>query len=174
MKLAAADLIFIVIWHCKLRGKKCYMCQHVHGLLIHFPLRRVVSVAMLIRRPQNQSSVCAVASGGWWQTRSQNPPSASSQQVNLSFLTQKGWGSLTPHPSLLPSLQFDDIPTAFLLERFGTHKQKWPRLTDKETDQEETVLLFNTVINRKVINTISFCFLLFKSIWGTPWSQITS
>lgn len=30
MKLAAADLIFTMIWHCKLRGKKCYMCQHVH------------------------------------------------------------------------------------------------------------------------------------------------
>ena len=90
------------------------------------------------------------------------PSAASSQRVNLSFLTQKGWGSLTPHPSLLPSLQFDDILTVFLLERFRIHKQKWPRLTDKETDQEETVLLFNTVVNWKVINTNFILFPTFQ------------
>lgn len=143
------------------------------GLLVHFTLRPVVSVAVLIKRHRTRAPT-GMGGGGWWQTRSQNSPPASSQQVSLSLFTQKGWGSLTPHPRLLPSLQFDDNLSAFLLQSFGIHKQRWPRLTDKETGQEETVFLFNTDINRKVINIISFCFLLFKSNWGTPWSQITS
>ena len=151
------------------------MFQHVHPACLYISLETCCFSGCADKgTTEPELRVCTGMGGGWgWQTRSQNSPSPSGQQLNLSFLTQKGWGSLTPHPSLLPSLQFDDNLTAFLLQSSATHKQRWPRLTDKETDQEGTVFLFNTVINQKVSNTISFCFLLFKSIWGTPWSQIT-
>ena len=112
-------------------------------------------------------SVCIGISGDGQNAGS--APSASSQQVNLSFLIQKGWGPLTSHPSLLPSLKFDDSLTALLLQRCGTSlKQKWQHLTDNRTDQEETYFLSNTITNLNVTDIISFFFLFFKLIWGTP------
>ena len=105
-----------------------------HILSACFMLRPVVSavVLTLIRRPQIQGSVSASAlQGTEGEVRTGSAPSVSSQQVNLSFLIQKGGGPLTSHPSPLPSLKsFGFLFVCFFLLFLGSNPRymEVPRL----------------------------------------------